>query len=923
MQPDRWLQIKSIFTEAIERPEAERDEYLDQACAGDAALRGELNKLLAHGSDTQTINLIENKRARNSLAPGEVLDARFRIVRFVGKGGMGEVYEALDTDLKSTVALKVLRPELSQDEDFLQRFRREVQTARQVTHPNVCRVYDLGYDRQRPTPLVFLTMEFLSGETLGQRLRTSGPLSPADALPLIRQFTAGLGALHGQGIVHRDFKPGNILLAPAPSGPERAVISDFGLARALDPPEGFTITQTDQVLGTPDYMAPEQLLGQAATPASDIYALGLIMYEIVTGHKPFPGGQPLENAVKRVVEQPTPPSDRSTSISKQWNSTILQCLARRPEDRPQSAAQVLALLEGCQRPAPSSAPLFLRSKLFLAAALFLLISLALFPFRTRLAGWLNRSTASTADAQHLALLPLRVIGDDPSLRVFADGLMETVTSRMSQFEDNKAPILVVPASEVRSQGAKTAGEARTKFNVATAVEGAIETQGDRLRLLFTLIDTTTMRQVETISIDDQRGNSWRLQDGAVKRLANALNLRLQARYASEQQASNPIAPGAYEFYLQARGYLQRNDQAKSRESAITLLKRALDLDPNFAPAHSALGQAFLYEFLNNRDPKMMEAALASGRRAIEINPNLPEANITLGQIYYGSSRHQEARQLFEKAIAIDSRNHEAYQGLAKAFLGLKDYANAEATYRKAISLRPDDWTGYKALALFYYEREVHAKAAQQFQKVIDLTPDNAQGYSNLGVALYGLKNYEGAEKAWLQVLQLNPKDEGAMVNLGKLYLDEKHQPAKAIEMYQQAISLNSRRYRTWGQLGRAFARSNQLTQASQAYAKAIELIDAEIRIAPQTPALHSALGFYCALLGKQDYLPSVERALELAPNHRDTLLRAAETFAVAGNRDRAAQILGVAVARGLPLQSIQRSEYLTGIQPKNESPKGK
>jgi tetratricopeptide (TPR) repeat protein len=887
--PERWEQIKSVFCDALDLPKEQRSGFLNGACAGDPEMRSEVEKLLAQTDDTQTANIFDVPQ--HALSGGETLGDRFRILRFVGKGGMGEVYEAEDCELRGNVALKILRPELSGDPDFLTRFRREVQLARRVTHANICRVFDVGFDRWNEDSRVFLTMEFLDGETLAQHLRRTGPLAADAALPLVRQIAAGLGALHEQGIVHRDFKPGNVMVVQSVSGAARAVISDFGLARAFESDDGLTATKA--VMGTPDYMAPEQLAGKSATPASDIYALGLVIREMVTGKKSAPPRGPTEG------------------VNLRWKSVIDRCLEQEPENRPQSAAEVVAVLEGSVVARRAGRP---RSRLWMAAAAAAII-LAGIPLAPRLREWVGLSSGVAAETQQLALLPVKTLTDDPALRVFSEGLMETITSRMSQFERGQDQVMVVPASEVRSQGARTAGEARQKFHVNVAVEGSLEVRGDRLRLLLTVIDTRTMRQLETITVEQPRGSSWRLQDAAVSKLSNTLNLRLQPKYAREQEELSPIEPGAYEFYLQARGYLQRNDQPQSVASAVTLLRKAIDLDAKFALAHSALGRAYLYQFLDKRDPKLMEAAFKSGTEAVTLNPDLTETNVGLGFIYYGTGRYAEARERFEKAISLDARNHEAYQGLAQAYNGLHDYANAEATYLKAISLRPDDWTGYKALGLFYYGREDYAKAAAQFRKVVELTPDNAQGYANLGAALFGQQDWDGAERAWLRALDLDPKHQAALGNLGKLYFEERGQNAKAIEMYQRTLALSPRGYRTWGLLGRAYARNGEREKSKQALQKAVELIDAELLITPQSESLTSQLAFYRALLGRKDFAEAVERALRMAPDRGETLLRAAETYAIAGDRKRATELLEKALAHGIPMKTVLRSEYLKDLGP--------
>lgn len=375
MTPPAWANLKAIFQDAAELPIAERSAFLHRACAGNAALRVEVEKLLAQTDSDETQEIFSTPPIC-ALQTNELLKGRFRILRFIGKGGMGEVYEARDEELGGLLALKTLRSELNDDPEFLGRFRREVQLARQVTHPNVCRVFDVGRDERPGRQLAFLTMELLDGENLAAILRRRGRLDVAEALPLVQQMAAGLGALHEKGIIHRDFKPANILITRTSSTGTRAVISDFGLARALAQ-ESTALSHTGNVLGTPDYMAPEQLLGEPVTPATDIYALGLVMYEMITGKRAFPGSRPLESAVQRVAEKPIAPRSHSAEISAEWNATILRCLARDPAERPAFSADIVAALQG--NPQPLAAPG--RNWLSIIAIVLALVAVSLWALR--------------------------------------------------------------------------------------------------------------------------------------------------------------------------------------------------------------------------------------------------------------------------------------------------------------------------------------------------------------------------------------------------------------------------------------------------------------------------------------------------------------------------------------------------------------
>jgi serine/threonine protein kinase len=285
---------------------------------------------------------------------GHLVAARYTIVRFIGVGGASEVYEARDGGLGVDVALKVLAPRQAQNAVQLERFRREIQSARKVTHRNVCRIFDLGIERVRNTQRFFLTMELLAGRTLADALAKGRRYTTGEALPIVVQIAEGLQAAHDAGIVHRDLKPGNIMLVPlSPDGGQtdgapRAVITDFGLALS---DEQTRLTRSDELVGTPDYMAPEQAEPGALTPAADQYAMGLIMYEMLAGRGPFDAGAtPLATVLLRKQIRPRPLSELVPDVDPAWHTTIHRCLEREPGDRFQRAIDVIDALRGKSPP---------------------------------------------------------------------------------------------------------------------------------------------------------------------------------------------------------------------------------------------------------------------------------------------------------------------------------------------------------------------------------------------------------------------------------------------------------------------------------------------------------------------------------------------------------------------------------------------
>ncbi|HEX5719835.1 MAG TPA: protein kinase, partial [Thermoanaerobaculia bacterium] len=274
-----------------------------------------------------------------AFAPGDKIAERYSVVRFLARGGMGEVYEVEDRELRERVALKTVRGDVSRDNLAIERFRREIQLARKVTHPNVCRIFDVAFHGG----VIFLTMELLEGETLAQRLRRAGPMSTEEALPVARQIAEALHAAHQAGIVHRDLKPGNVVLSES-RGTPRAVVTDFGLARLESGEDAMTLTAHAGVVGTPAYLAPEQVEGKEITGAVDVYALGIVLYEMLTGTVPFVGDTALSVAVRRLQERPASPRVHVPGLDARWEAAILRCLERDPAARFHSAPEAVQFL---------------------------------------------------------------------------------------------------------------------------------------------------------------------------------------------------------------------------------------------------------------------------------------------------------------------------------------------------------------------------------------------------------------------------------------------------------------------------------------------------------------------------------------------------------------------------------------------------
>jgi predicted ATPase len=360
-----WEQVAEVFAAALDHPPRERETFLSSACGENSALANEVRSLLEnHGSagdflepssialgpplTPSLLSAIEQGSLFAQFAPETLVGNRYRVRSLLGRGGMGDVYEAWDEELAIPVALKTLRFDVVQVADALQTLKQEAMLARAIVHPNVCRVYDLGCHGKTNDGIWFITMEVLRGETLADRLRNRGRFTPEEAQPLVEQLAAGLEAAHQSAVVHLDFKSANVMLVGEP-GKEQAVITDFGLARTMRqgsddrPPDGSPI---NPIAGTPAYMAPEQVLGHVAGPAADVYALGIVLYELVTGVLPFAGGTDMEVAQRRLEVDPPSPRSVVPDLDERWESVIRRCLEREPRRRFARAGDIAEALAG-------------------------------------------------------------------------------------------------------------------------------------------------------------------------------------------------------------------------------------------------------------------------------------------------------------------------------------------------------------------------------------------------------------------------------------------------------------------------------------------------------------------------------------------------------------------------------------------------
>ena len=717
MTPERWERLKQLYSSALEMPVEERAQFVAHECRGDDDLKHELDALLkANDEPTNTLdapllNLHDLYPAgKQALHEGDVLLRRFRIVRLLGSGGMGEVYEAIDDQL-GRIALKTIGPGVAERPEQLLRFKKEVQLARKVSSPHVCRIHELHLTESASegSPSTFLTMEFLDGITLTDKIRESGPMPWREARKVALELCAALHSIHEAEIVHRDLKGRNIMLASR-NGVICTVLMDFGIARQLDH-SGTTATQLTgggMRIGTPGYMAPEQRNGKEPTPATDIYALGVVLYELVTAKHPFPEDPAFAN--KPAKTKPlVRPSSIQPGVPRRFDQVVCKCLEYDPERRYQSAKEVeqairtsSLLLHLRQRPRTVAAG---------AIALVLLLSCLLLipPIGERVRGILFSSRE-----KHIAVLPLEFAGEDPETQALGDGLMDSLAGKVANLDPANHSLWVVPASEVRNRKITDPSSAMREFGATIVVKGNFERSDQAARLKLTLIDPKKTREIGYVDVSSQTGDLASLQDEAVTRLGR-LHEHLHQRRCGAQRGGEPKTSAAYEDYLAGLGYFQRHDKPGNIELAIASLEKAVKTDPGFALGFARLSQVYFMRYRLDSKPESLRRAEEYSRRAAELDDRIPSTYVALAQIHEMTGNHDLAIQEYQRAISLDPRDTEALGGVAYAYQNAGRNGEAEAAYLKAATLRPSDWKGYNDLGIFYQEHRPPARRNRSVQ----------------------------------------------------------------------------------------------------------------------------------------------------------------------------------------------------------------
>jgi serine/threonine protein kinase/Tfp pilus assembly protein PilF len=676
---------------------------------------------------------------------GQVL-GRYRILQQIGSGGMGIVYRAHDERLNRDVALKVLPPGAFANEAERKRFRKEALALAKFNHPNIATVHD--FDTQ--DGIDFLVMEYVKGATLAETL-VSGPLSEKQVVVLGEQIARTLEDAHETGVLHRDLKPGNIMVAAR----GQLKLLDFGLARLLRTSEADvtqSLTAVHEVSGTLPYMAPEQLRGEPPDFRTDVYAVGIVLYEMATRRRPFEARLSTALVDDIIHKPPPPPGELNPKLSPRLEGIILKCLEKEAANRYQSAkelsADLLMLLQASNAISPSVPNTGVRRRRgailatgFVAISLLALVSVSKFAnWRARMSG-----TASLKPPiRSLVVLPLENLSHDPEQEYLAQGITDTLTSELSQIGSLK---VISRYSAMRYKtGHKPLRDIARELGIDAVIEGSVQRAGNRFAMNVALVDPASERNIWAHPYDRDIRDAVSLEREIARDVASEIETKLTTAEKTRLASSPSVRPEVYDLYLKGRFYWdQRNPDAVRK--GLEMFQQALEKDPTYALAYTGLADA--YSLLGSMGVMPISEshpkARAAANRALELDPNLAEAHASLAAVladYYWN--WDEVEQHFRRAVELNPNYATAHQWRSENLSRLAHHEEAIAEARRARELDPLSPATSTSVALALYRARKYQEAIAAGRKLVAESRDSIPGHIHLGLAYVQVHQYEQA-----------------------------------------------------------------------------------------------------------------------------------------------------------------------------------
>lgn len=891
-----WL--ARIVMRCLERDPAHRYQNIDQ--------------LLDDLKTADGLRSSSRASASGIFTPGMILGSRYLIEAEAGEGGMGKVYRARDLDLDRTIALKIVRPELSSQPQMLSRLKHEISLASQISHKNVLRIHDLG----EASGLRFVSMAWADGEDLGHLLQRHGLLPEERVIQLAMEICEGLAAAHAQGIVHRDLKPSNVLLDSA----GHACIADFGLARPID--TQHSPSRSGEVHGTPRYMSPEQAEGKLVDARTDIYSLGLILYEMATGKIPFKDDSVFQTLALRIAETPENPKLVNPALSDRLASIILRCLERDPRSRYASTGDLLADLRQAEagratserRIARRAKNKTRRASIYAAFGLATAVIIAAVAFF-----FYQRATTQhplPSKGKYIAVLPFRTLSSDANLHYEAEGIADSISSRL--FALNGVHPISSPALQ-RVDLKQPEADIGRQLGANLIVSGTVQGAGDRIQVIASVDDLEAKRRIWSQPFTGLRADLFTLEEEIATQIVQALNITptVEERERAALPPTQNLA--AYDLYLKGRDILKSRRDAEGASEALGFFEAACAKDPDFALAWTGVADASLLLYRTKKEGFWAEKALVAAREAKDRNDNLPEAYFALGSVYTETGKNAEAVEEIKHALRLAPNSDDGYIRLGQAYSATGQTESALAAFKKAEELNPYYWFNHKQLGGAYVDAGRNTEALKEFQRQIDLNPKDWSGYNNIG-AIYSL---EGRWKDCIpyleKAIQLQPRFD-SYSNLGSAYYELGRYP-EAIQMYEKAVQMNGNSTVALRNLAQAYRRAGQEPEALSTYDRAIAAAYNQLQVNPQNADVMGTLAMCYAAKGDLSRaVQLIERARSIDSADGGLMYDEAVVLSLQGRVPEALSSLQRALQNGTSLEDVKKDPDLQAVR---SSPKFK